>query len=185
MTKALLRPLVLLASLAAAPALADTDVFHGWSKDGTWLVFQRPARNDTTELYFCQTSEAPPKWPALLNEQDKLTEAGLDCVRFLDANKAPYQWQKQVSVGETGLSVKGLSIAHELVTDGESPGWVIEGSGKTQGCYASGLRESSKLQKAFWHPSLKFSAVVIDGVFHHCVVTVKPGKAPAPPPKKK
>lgn len=177
---------LLLASLVSLPALAETDVFHGWSKDGSWLVFQRPGRNDIVELYFCQTSEAAPKWPALLNEQDKMTESGLECVRFLDLNKAPYQWQKLVSHGDVGTAVKGLAIAAELVTDGETPGWTIEGSGKTQTCYASGLRESSKLQKAFWHPSLKFSAVIIDGNFHHCLVTVKPGKAPAPaPPKKK
>lgn len=170
--------------LAAAPALAQADAFHGWSKDGSWLAFSRPGRNEITELYFCQTTEAAPKWPALLNDQDKMTEAGLECVRFLDQNKAPYQWQKLVNTGTAGTSAQGLSIGAELVTDGESPGFVVEGSGKTQSCYASGMRESSKLQKAFWHPSGRFVAVIIDGTFHHCVVTVKPGKAP-PPPKKK
>lgn len=180
-----LRPAVLLVSLlAASPVLAQSDAFHGWSKDGTWLAFSRPGRNEITELYFCQTSEAAPKWPAALNDQDKMTEAGLECVRFLDQNKAPYQWQKLVSTGTAGTSTQGLSIGAELVTDGESPGFVIEGGGKTQSCYASGMRESSKLQKAFWHPSLRFVAVIIDGAFHHCSVTVKPGKAP-PPPKKK
>lgn len=177
--------LLALSLLAATPALAQSDVFHGWSKDGTWLVFARPGRNDITELYFCQTSEVAPKWPALLNDQDKLTEAGLECVRFLDQNKAPYQWQKLVATGVAGTSHNGLAIAAELVTDGESPGFTLEGGGKTQGCYASGTRESSKLQKAFWHPSSKFVAVIIDGQFHHCAVTLKPGKAPATPPKKK
>lgn len=168
----------------ATPALAQSDAFHGWSKDGSWLAFSRPGRNDITELYFCQTSEVAPKWPALLNDQDKMTEAGLECVRFLDQNKAPYQWQKLVSTGAAGTASQGLAIAAELVTDGESPGFVVEGGGKTQNCYASGMRESSKLQKAFWHPSGRFVAVIIDGTFHHCAVTVKPGKA-APPPKKK
>lgn len=179
--------LPLLLSLVAVTAVAETDTFHGWSKDGSWLAFSRPGRNDITELYFCQTTEAAPKWPAVLNEQDKMTENGLECVRFLDPNKAPYQWQKLVSTGDPGTSRGGLSIAAELVTDGESPGFTLEGSGKTQSCYASGTREASKLQKAFWHTSLKYVAVLIDGNFHHCVVTVKPGKAPAPPtpPKKK
>ncbi len=71
------------------------------------------------------------------------------------------------------------------MTDGESPGFVVEGGGKTQSCYASGTREASKLQKSYWHTSLKYVAAIIDGNFHHCVLTVKPGKAPAAPPKKK
>ena len=122
--------------------------------------------------------------PEVLNEQDKLSEAGMECVRFLDQNKAPYQWQKLVTAGESATARGGLSIAGELVTDGESPGFVVEGGGKTQSCYASGMRESSKLQKAYWHASLKFVAVIIDGTFHHCTLTVKPGKN-GPPPKKK
>ncbi|MBL8934303.1 MAG: hypothetical protein JNM69_07110 [Archangium sp.] len=183
----MIRSLLIALTLAqAAPALAQSDVFHGWSKDGSWLVFARPGKNDITELYFCQTTEAAPKWPALLNEQDKMTEAGLECVRFLDQNKAPYQWQKLVTAGDSKPAQGGLAIAAELVTDGESPGFVVEGGGKTQSCYASGTREASKLQKSYWHSSLKYVAVVIDGTFHHCVLTVKPGKAPpAAPPKKK
>ncbi len=171
--------------LTSAVALADTDTFSGWSKDGSWLVFQRPGRNEVVELYFCQTSEAAPRWPAILNEQDKLTEAGLECVRFLDGNKAPYQWQKLVSAGESTTAQRGLSIAGELTTDGDSPGFTIEGGGgKAQSCYASGVRDSSKLQKAYWHPSLKYVAVIIDGSFHHCVVTVKPGPKPKAEKKK-
>ncbi|MCA2978690.1 MAG: hypothetical protein INH41_04280 [Myxococcaceae bacterium] len=166
------------ALLVASPALASGDVFHGWSKDGTWLVFERPGRNDVSELFFCPTGSAPPKWPAMLDELDRLPEAGLDCVRFLDANKAPYQWRKLVSPGDEGPSSKGLSLSAELVTDGETPGWLIEGSGKPQLCPASGLRDTSKVQRAFWHPSLRSSAVIIDGTFHHCAVTVRPGKAP-------
>lgn len=179
------RSLLMVAVLGAAPALAQSDIFHGWAKDGSWLAFSRPGRNEVVELYFCKTTEAAPKWPAILNEQDSMTEAGLECVRFLDQNKAPYQWQKLVSAGEPGTSRNGLAIAPELVTDGESPGFVVEGGGKAQTCAASGLREASKLQKAFWHPSAKFVAVVIDGSFHHCVLTVKAGKAPPTPPKKK
>ncbi len=179
-----MKTLVLFAALAASTASAQTDAFHGWSKDGSWLVFSRPGRNEITELYFCQTSETNPKWPEVLNEQDKLSEAGMECVRFLDQNKAPYQWQKLVTAGESATARGGLSIAGELVTDGESPGFVVEGGGKTQSCYASGMRESSKLQKAYWHASLKFVAVIIDGTFHHCTLTVKPGKN-GPPPKKK
>jgi hypothetical protein len=171
--------------LLAGSAGAQSDLFHGWSKDGSWLAFSRPGRNDVVELYFCKTTEAAPKWPAILNEQDSITEAGLECVRFFDQNKAPYQWQKLVVAGESGNSRHGLVIAPELVTDGESPGFVVEGGGKAQTCVASGLRESSKLQKAFWHASAKFVAVVIDGTFHHCLLTVKAGKPPATPPKKK
>lgn len=175
-----MKNLLLVLSLGlASSAVAQTDAFHGWSKDGSWLVFSRPGRNDVIELYFCQTSEVNPKWPDLLNDQDKLTESGLECVRFLDQNKAPYQWQKLVSAGESSTSRHGLSIAPELVTDGESPGFVVDAGGKTQSCYASGMRESSKLQKAFWHPSAKYVAVIIDGTFHHCTLTVKAGKAPA------
>lgn len=186
MTSTLFRGALLTTALSGAVAFADADVFHGWSKDGTWLVFARPGQNDITELYFCQTGEAAPKWPAVLNDQDRMTEAGLECVRFLDQNKAPYQWQKLVTTGDAGTSRGGLSIGAELVTDGESPGFVVEGGGKTQSCYASGTRESSKLQKAFWHASLRYVAVLIDGTFHHCAVTVKPGKAAPPmPPKKK
>lgn len=181
----MIRSLLIALTLGAASSAMAQDQFHGWSKDGTWLVFARPGKNDITELYFCQTGEAAPKWPALLNDQDKMTEAGLECVRFLDQNKAPYQWQKLVTAGDSKTSQGGLSIAAELVTDGESPGFVVEGGGKTQNCYASGTREASKLQKSYWHPSLKYVAVVIDGNFHHCTVTVKPGKAPAAPPKKK
>lgn len=175
----------MLLALGAAPAFAQSDVFHGWSKDGSWLAFARPGRNDVVELYFCQTSDAAPKWPAILNEQDRMTEAGLECVRFLDQNKAPYQWQKLLAVGEQGTAHAGLALGAELVTDGESPGFVVEGGGKAQTCSASGLRESSKLQKAFWHPSAKFVAVLIDGTFHHCVLTVKAGKASAANPRKK
>jgi hypothetical protein len=184
-----MKPLLwcVLLGLTVATSARSQELFHGWSKDGTWLSFQRSGRNDVTELYFCQTSEVAPKWPAVLNEQDKMTEAGLECVRFLDVNKAPYQWQKQLSTGEASTSRDGLSIMAELVTDGESPGFVVQGQGKTQNCYASGVRESSKLQKAWWHPTLKYVAVLIDGSFHHCTVTIRSTKpaAPTPTPKKK
>jgi hypothetical protein len=77
----------------------------------------------------------------------------------------------------------GLEVLHELVTEGEAPGFVVVAGDKQQVCYASALRESSKLQKTWFHPSGRFVAAMIDGAFSHCVLTLKsPGKtAPAPP----
>ena len=176
--------LMWVAVLGASPALAQ-DVFHGWSKDGTWLVFEKAEANDRLELHFCATNvDVAPSWPKDLNAMDREEDGLMSCVRFIDANKAPYEWKMKVQLPAPGGQVNGIKVHAELVTDGESPGFVLEAGDKTQTCYASGMRESSKLQKTWLHPSGKFAAAQIDGNFHHCIVTLKPPKA-APGGKKK
>lgn len=162
--------------LSAAPAFAQ-DVFHGWSKDGTWLVIERQEANDRVELHFCATnSDVQPSWPKELNDMDREDEGSLSCVRFIDPNKAPYEWKLKLVLPAPSLQGNGIKVHPELVTDGETPGFVLEAGDKTQACYASGMRESSKLQKTWFHPSSRFAAALIDGNFHHCVVTLKPVK---------
>jgi len=169
--------------LGASNALAQ-DVFHGWSKDGTWLVIERQEANDRTELLFCATNpDVQPSWPKDLNGMDR-EEGPLVCVRFIDVNKAPYEWKMKLQAPTVTNQQGGLKVHHELVTDGETPGFVLEAGDKTQACYASGVRESSKLQKTWLHPSGKYAAALIDGNFHHCLVTLKPAKA-GPAGKKK
>jgi hypothetical protein len=164
--------------LGAAPAFAQ-DVFHGWSKDGTWLVLERQQANELVELHFCATSDAPPSWPKELNAMDRLDEGSLSCVRFIDPNKAPYEWKRKLVLPAPSHQANGIQVRPELVTDGETPGFVLEAGDKTQVCYASGVRESSKLQKTWFHPSGKLAAALIDDTFHHCLVTLKPARAPA------
>jgi hypothetical protein len=157
---------------------ADSEIFHGWSKDGTWLVYEQRDRDDRVELYFCQTdSGVTPSWPATLNGMDR-EDGTLSCVRFLDPNKAPYQWKNQLVLPAPSTSHAGISIQAELVPDGETPGFVLVAGDKKQSCYASATREDSKLQKSWFHPTGRFVAVMIDGNFRHCAVTLKPGKAP-------
>lgn len=167
--------LLSLVVLGAAPAFAQ-ETFHGWSKDGSWLVFERIEANDLVELHFCATSEdVKPTWPKELNDLDR-EEGPLSCVRFIDVNKAPYEWRLKLLKPEPATKQGGLSVNHELVTDGESPGFALEAGDKRQVCYASGMRESSKLEKTFFHPSGRYAAAIIDKTFHHCVVTLKAAK---------
>ncbi len=174
-------PVALLA--LAAFGATETEVFHGWSKDGTWYVYEERGNNELVELYFCATSEAKPSWPAVLNEQEREETNGRSCVHFLDPNKAPYQWKAQLVLPPPAAKASGLEVLHELVTEGESPGFVVVFGDKQQVCYASALRESSKLQKTWFHPSGRFAAAMIDGSLSHCALTLKgPGKAAPPPP---
>jgi hypothetical protein len=162
--------------LGASPALAQ-DTFHGWSKDGTWLVFERLEANDLVELYFCATNpDVQPTWPKELNAMDR-EEGPLSCVRFIDVNKAPYEWKQKLQLPAPAQQSNGIKAHPELVTDGETPGFALEGGDKRQVCYASGLREGSKLQKTWFHPSGKYAAAQIDGTFHHCIITLRVPKA--------
>lgn len=175
--------------MCGAAMAADSEVFHGWSKDGSWLVLEVHDRDDRVELHFCQSDpNVNPTWPAVLNGQDR-EEGPLSCVRFLDPNKAPYQWKNQLVLPAPATSLNGIVLQQELVSDGETPGFVLAVGEKKQSCYASATREDSKLQKSWFHPTGKFVGVMIDGNFRHCVVTLKPGKATPPgkgtPPKKK
>lgn len=175
---------VLVSLWSVAAVAADAEVFHGWSKDGTWLVYEQH-HDERSELYFCATDMAvQPSWPARLNELDR-EDGTLSCVRFLDPNKAPYQWKNQLVLPAPSTSQAGISIGPELSNDGETPGFVLVQGDKKQACYASGTREDSKLGKTWFHPSTKYVAALIDGNFRHCVVTLKPGKATPPKGKKK
>jgi hypothetical protein len=174
-----------LAITAAAPAFAQSDTFHGWSKDGSYLVYETHGSNDLVELFFCLTAtEVNPTWPAALNEMDRLDGSSLSCVRFIDPNKAPYQWRSSLVKPAPGLKSGGVSVMAELVTDGEAPGYVVEHGGKTQTCYVSGIHDGSKLGNVFWHPNGKWVAAMVDGKLAHCAVTVKPAVAVKSPPGK-
>jgi hypothetical protein len=165
----------------AAPSLAEAEVFHGWSKDGTWLVYEVHGANELVELYFCATSaDAKPSWPAQLNELDREETNGLSCARFMDPNKAPYQWKRQLVLPAAASKSAGLEVLRELVIDGENPGFVVQAGEKKQSCYASAVREDSKLSKSWVHPSGRYVAALIDGNFRHCVVTLKLALKPGP-----
>src|SRR4051812_4396397 len=70
--------------LGGASWAAESEIFHGWSKDGTWLVYEQHTHDDRVELYFCTTeSQVNPSWPAALNNLDR-EDGTLSCVRFLD-----------------------------------------------------------------------------------------------------
>lgn len=172
--------------MAALPAIAaETEVFHGWSKDGTWLVYEQHGHDDRVELFFCVTDSAvTPTWPKVLHDLDR-EDGTLSCVRFLDPNKAPYQWKNQLVLPAPADKHAGIAVQQELVTDGESPGFVLLAGDKRQSCYASGTRDDSRLQKTWFHPTGKYVAAQIDGNFRHCVVTLKPAKGPAPKGGKK
>ena len=163
--------------LLGGAALADnTEVFYGWSKDGSWLVYEQHAQDDRVELYFCATDTGvQPSWPAPLNALDR-EDGTLSCVRFLDPNKAPYQWKNQLVLPPPSMSQGGISISPELATDGETPGFTLVSGDKKQSCYASATREESKLQKTWFHPNMRFVAAIIDGNFRHCAVTLKAAK---------
>ena len=164
---------------------ADSEVFHGWSKDGSWLVYEQRTADDRVELYFCATdSQGTPTWPAQLNQLDR-EDGTLSCVRFLDPNKAPYQWKNLLVLPAQSMAQAGIIISAELTTDGESPGFTLTAGDKKQSCYASATREDSKLMKTWFHPSSRFVAAIIDGNFRHCAVTLKPSKVVVKPPGKK
>ena len=192
----MMRALFTVGCLVASSALAQVETFHGWSKDGSYLAYQAPGNNDLVELFFCQTDGAVnATWPASLNELERTDERGLSCVRLIDVNKAPYQWKNALVLPAPTAQSNGIAALSELVTDGESPGIVLEAAGKKQSCYVSGLHEDSRLQKTWWHPNGHFLAALVDGRFLHCVVTLrgakgvpasKPtAKAPGKPGKKK
>jgi len=163
--------------LSAAAWAGDAEIFHGWSKDASWLVYEQRGTDERIELYFCQTDGAVnPSWPATLHGMDR-EDGTLSCVRFLDQNKAPYQWKNQLVLPAPSMSQNGITIQSELVTDGETPGFLLMAGGKTQSCYASATREGSKLGKTWFHPTGKFVAAMIDGNFRHCAVTLKGGKS--------
>lgn len=167
--------MILLAAVLAAPvAVADTEIFHGWARDGSWLVYEVRGANELIELYFCTTDQTvTPTWPAVLNEMDRTDEKGLSCVHFLDPNKAPYEWKKNLQLPEPTMQSGIVKVLPELVTDGETPGFTLQSGDKKQTCYASGVREDSKLQKVWFHASGRFAAALIDGQVHHCALTVK------------
>lgn len=180
-----MRSLLLMLMLVGTSALAQ-DTFHGWSKDGSWLVIEREEANERAELLFCATSpDVRPSWPKSLESLEREDEGSLSCVRFIDINKAPYEWRRQLVLPKPSARAGGLSVHAELVTDGETPGFVLESQDKTQGCYASGVRESSKLQQTWFHPSGRYVGALIDGNFHHCVVTLLPAKAPTRTPTRR
>lgn len=171
--------------LSAAGAWADAEVFHGWSKDGSWLAYEQHGYDNRVELYFCATdSEVTPSWPAAINQLDR-EDGTLSCVRFLDPNKAPYQWKNLLVLPAQSTAQGGISISPELSTDGETPGFVLVAGDKKQACYASGTREDSKLMKTWFHPSTRYVAAIIDGNFRHCVVTLKATKVVSPKGGKK
>ena len=182
-----MRTSTLAVCLFALPALADTDSFFGWSKDGTFFVYQQVSGpNDLTELFFCPTEEGtPPSWPSELNDLERVGSP-FACVRYTDVTRAPYGWKAALVLPKPTLQGPGAKVLTELVTDGERPGYAFEASGKKTVCYASGLHEDSKLGHVYWHPSGRFLAAFVDGRFIHCDVSLKPGPPAARPvPKKK
>jgi hypothetical protein len=185
----MLGPALVLLSLLVTPrpGPSDAEVFHGWSRDGSWFVYEVHGANELVELFFCATSpDDAPTWPKVLNEADRETVSGLPCVHFMDPNKAPWQWKAQLVLPAPSTRHGGVEVSKELSTDGENPGFVLQLGDKKQACYASGVREDSRLQKSWFHPSGRFAAALIDGRLHHCAVELRgaaPKPAPAPPPK--
>lgn len=174
------RPSVLMALVATASVASEPEVFHGWSKDGTWLVYEVHGENELVELYFCATTaDVPPSWPKVLEELEREETSGLSCVRFLDPNKAPYRWKAQLVLPAPSMKHGGVEVSRELATDGETPGFVLQATGKKETCYASGLGESSKLERVWFHPKGQWVAALIDGTFRHCAVPLSLRPAPA------
>ncbi len=180
-----------MATLLAGAAFADTDTFFGWSKDGTYFVYQTVSGpNDLTELFFCITDEAvPPTWPKDLNEMDRMDHPH-SCVRFQDPNRAPYGWKSALVLPKPAAGgPNGMKVISELSQDGERPGYVVEDkAGKRTTCYVS-VKEESKLGQVWWHPNGKWVAAVVDNHFVHCDQPLKGGpvekeKPPEKKPKK-
>jgi hypothetical protein len=172
---------LLVALVATSPKGGEPEVFHGWSKDGTWLVYEVHGQNELVELYFCTAaSDIVPSWPKVLNDMDREDMNGLSCVRFMDPNKAPYRWRSLLVLPPPSLKFSGMEVLKELVTDGETPGFVLQAGDKKQGCYVSGVRENSKLERVWFHPSGQFVAALVDGAFRHCAITLKGANPKAP-----
>ncbi len=170
----MLRSLFVLALVVASPALADKEIFHGWSKDGTWLVYEAKSVNDAAEFYFCATDQAvPPTWPAALNDVEQVDERTLTCIRFTDPNRLPLDWKKLLVLPDPSLQSGTVRVLPELVGEGETPGFQLEGGGKKQVCYAAQVRDDSKLGATWFHPNGKWVAALIDGQFRHCPLTLK------------
>ncbi len=171
---------VLLSLGLAAPALADKDTFHGFSKDGSWLVYETKGYNESTDLFFCATDQAGnPTWPAALNEMDRTDERGLSCVRFVDPNRAPLDWRAKLVLPEPSPQMGAVRVLPELETDGESPGFVLEANGKKQVCATPSLREDARVGTVYWHPTGKWVLALIDGGLRLCPVQLKGAVAKA------
>jgi hypothetical protein len=190
--KTLATALALAAFLSAPVVLAaDAETFYGWSKDGTWFAWQKVSGpNDLVELYFCATDEnTPPTWPDTLNDSERSKVDRMSCVTYTDPNRAPFGWQRQVSLPKPSFTNGKMKVLSELVPDGENPGFVVEekeskDKEKKTSCYVSGVRESSRLQQVWWHASGRWVAAQIDGHVTHCPVPLKP-LDPVKPEKKK
>jgi hypothetical protein len=166
-------------------ALADT--FHGWSKDGSYVVYETPQRDERPALFFCKTTKGnSPSWPAELNDTDLVNDRLPECVRFIDVNKAPYLWKKALILPEPAQKFGQLTVRPEFAFDGEEPGLVVDGPGGPQSCYVSALTESSTLEKTWWHPSQPLLAALVSGRLTHCQLkaTPKAGQKAKPPTSK-
>lgn len=180
------------ALLWGAPArAADAESFFGWSKDGTWFAWQKVSGpNDLVELYFCATDESgSPTWPDTLNDSERSKVERHSCVTYTDPNRAPFGWKAQLSLPRPSFTHGKMRVLSELVLDGENPGFVVEekeskDKEKRTACYVSGLRESSKLQQVWFHPSGRWVAAMVDGRFVHCNQALKAAE-PQKPEKKK
>jgi hypothetical protein len=148
-------------------------------------VYEAHGANELVELFFCATSpDVPPTWPRVLDEAEREALPGLSCVHFLDPHKAPWQWKAQLVLPAASTSRAGVEVSRELSTDGETPGFLVVAGARKQVCYASGVREDSRLQRSWFHPTGRFVAALIDGRFHHCPVlwTGKPDVQKPPLP---
>jgi hypothetical protein len=162
----------LLSAVIGSAALADADVFHGWSKDGTWLAYQSSGSNEVVKLSFCATNaEVAPSWPAPLNEMER--ESGpLSCVRFIDSNKAPYQWQSKMVLPTPSMKHGGMTVQKEMVAEGEVTGIAVVRNNQTHVCSVPSVRDSSQLQQTWFSPNGKFLAAIVDGTFRHCLLAL-------------
>jgi len=182
-----MRILLLAAALTAAPALADTETFFGWSRDGTWFAWQRVSGpNDLVELHFCATDpDVPPTWPAAIAEMEQEKVERQSCASLTDPNRAPMGWQKLLKLPKPSFAHGKVRVLGEVAYDGENPGFVVEAApDKRTVCYVSGLRESSKITQVWWHDSGRWVAAVVDGRFAHCDKSLKEA-APQKPEKPK
>ncbi len=177
-------PLCFLLSASVALAAGDVETFHGWSKDGTWYVVEKQSGpNDHVDLHFCQSDPAlNPKWDPSLKDGDREK----NCMVVTDPNRAPYGWKRLLELPKSSFNGPGgFKVSHELVTDGEGMGYVVDvGGGKTVSCSFFGLRESSKITQAWFHPSGRFVVAVIDGRVAPCGEPLKSAEASKPDSKK-
>jgi hypothetical protein len=126
-----------------------------------------------------------------LNDAERSKVERMSCVTFTDPNRAPFGWKSQVSLPKPNFTFGKLHVLTELLPDGENPGYVVEEKvdpkekEKKTVCYVSGLRESSKLQTVWWHPSGRWVAAMIDGHLTHCDHSLKAAEPAGKPEKKK